>query len=321
MKKKNANNRPQLKRTSKPVQKPSIKTIDQKWFMIGAVVLVAVVIFTAGLVWFYNDTVVARASGIRIRESEVAQEIVRNANLQQMLSFNMMTWEEVSEEAARQLAFTRLFENYANNNNISIEAQPFQEFDGFTMGGVQTLQDVRDTVTFAIISTPELFAEFEAYMPEDEIPYALSRAEAILARLANGEDFDTLMATYSEDPGLVTSPDGYVFLEGAMVPEFFTATNNLEIGEISGLVQTIHGFHIVMRIDPPEHIPIMLPGGHQVPQPFETEDEIFGAKHILIMAQELTYDQRMATAVIRGFEAKLDNADLTFTRGINNIPR
>lgn len=63
-------------------------------------------------------------------------------------------------------------------------------------------------------------------------------------------DFDKLMHELSEDAGLQTNPDGYVFTANDMVPEFEKATRELEYGAMSGIVETTYGYHIVLRLDP-----------------------------------------------------------------------
>ena len=76
-------------------------------------------------------------------------------------------------------------------------------------------------------------------------------AKQLVNELKKGADFDALMATYSEDPGSQSQPDGYVFTTGEMVPEFENATKALKVGEISGIVESTYGYHIIKRIDIP----------------------------------------------------------------------
>lgn len=83
---------------------------------------------------------------------------------------------------------------------------------------------------------------------------ALTQAQDILTQLRSSEDpmvtFDTLMKEHSQDGGLATNPDGYLFTAGEMVPEFEQGTRDLEIGEISELVKSDFGYHIILRLDP-----------------------------------------------------------------------
>lgn len=70
-------------------------------------------------------------------------------------------------------------------------------------------------------------------------------AQDILDRVKAGEDFDALMSEFSKDPGLLGAPDGYVFPRGQMVPEFEEAAFSMKPGEVSGLVETVYGYHIL----------------------------------------------------------------------------
>lgn len=78
-------------------------------------------------------------------------------------------------------------------------------------------------------------------------------AEDLLARLQdpNAADtlFDELMTTYSEDSGLSSYPDGYTFTNAdSLVDGFREATLELEPGEMSGIVETDYGYHIMLRL-------------------------------------------------------------------------
>lgn len=86
---------------------------------------------------------------------------------------------------------------------------------------------------------------------EEKKAEAKAKAEDILAQLKAGGDFDTLMQENSEDTGLESYPDGYVFTAGEMVTEFEDATRGLEIGGMTEeLVESSYGYHIILRQSP-----------------------------------------------------------------------
>lgn len=79
-------------------------------------------------------------------------------------------------------------------------------------------------------------------------------AKQILQKISRGEDFEKLIEEYGEDPGMEMSPDGYIIdaegytPEGSqMVQEFTEGSNALKVGEVSGIVKTAYGFHIIKR--------------------------------------------------------------------------
>ena len=85
---------------------------------------------------------------------------------------------------------------------------------------------------------------------EENDAKVLARAQDLLDRINAGEDFDTLMNENTEDPGIESYPDGYTFGPDSMVDEFDSAARALEIGEVSEIVQTSYGYHIIKRIEP-----------------------------------------------------------------------
>lgn len=74
----------------------------------------------------------------------------------------------------------------------------------------------------------------------------LATAEEVLEKAKNGEDFTALMTEYSQDPG--QPEEGYTFTTGYMVPEFEEASYALKEGEISDIVETDYGYHIIKRL-------------------------------------------------------------------------
>ncbi len=92
-------------------------------------------------------------------------------------------------------------------------------------------------------------------LPEDEKADKRAAAEDALKQLQAAADkeaaMDALMPM-SEDPGSAYYTDGYTFGKGKMVQEFEDAAYALSEGELSGVVETSYGYHILLRlpIDP-----------------------------------------------------------------------
>ena len=92
-------------------------------------------------------------------------------------------------------------------------------------------------------------------LSDEEIAKKKKQAEDFLAQLQTADDleakFDELMNEYSEDgrneDGALAAPDGYTAVLGDMVPEFEAGALALKPGEISGLVETSYGYHIILR--------------------------------------------------------------------------
>ena len=76
------------------------------------------------------------------------------------------------------------------------------------------------------------------------------KMEGILNRAKSGEDFAELAKTYSEDPGSKDNGGLYEnFGRGQMVKPFEEASFSIPVGEISDIVETSFGYHIIKVID------------------------------------------------------------------------
>jgi len=81
---------------------------------------------------------------------------------------------------------------------------------------------------------------------EDEKNQAKARAEAILKQVQAGEDFAKLAAAHSDDAeSKAKGGDLGYFSPGKMVPEFEGAAFYTDPGEISDIVETKFGYHII----------------------------------------------------------------------------
>lgn len=120
--------------------------------------------------------------------------------------------------------------------------------------------------------------------------YAKATADSVMQQLKAGADFAELAKKYSDDPGSKDKGgDLNWFQRRQMVPEFDEAAFNLKkVGDISGIVQTPYGFHI-----------IKLTGKQEYPS-FNSEE-----KELKEMLQKTRYHD-LYNALLDGYIKKYD---------------
>jgi peptidyl-prolyl cis-trans isomerase SurA len=135
------------------------------------------------------------------------------------------------------------------------------------------VQQMQGKITKDITSTPNDVREYFNSIPPDSVPYIDAEMEvaqivrkppvsseekkAVRARLEDyrkaimeGGDFSVYAALYSDDKSTAKKGGELDFFErGMMVPEFEAVAFNLKPGEISSVVETKFGFHILQLIE------------------------------------------------------------------------
>ncbi len=166
---------------------------------------------------------------------------------------------EFKEDMRKQLIIDKEKENKFGDMKVSpLEVRNFyNEYK-------DSLQEVPEEVTLShifIVPKPSGKARQEAY----------AKAEALLDSLKHGADFAELAKKYSQDPGSASDGGDLGWAKrGQFVPEFEHAVYALKPGEISGIVETQFGFHIIQLL--------------------QRRGDLVHARHILITIPHLTSD-------------------------------
>ena len=96
---------------------------------------------------------------------------------------------------------------------------------------------------------------YEDYTDEQLAQEAKTLAEETLASIQNGDgDIYELAQTIGDDPGMIDNEEGYLFTYGMMVEPFEKASFVLGVGDVSGLVETDYGWHIIIRLEQDEYV-------------------------------------------------------------------
>lgn len=102
-----------------------------------------------------------------------------------------------------------------------------------------------------------------------EIRQIRKKCQGVLDKIRRGEDFRELAILYSEDVSAKDGGDLAYFKKGELLPGLEKEILRLNVGEVSGIVQTEFGFHIVKLYD--------RKGG--APLPFEEVKEYVEAEY------------------------------------------
>ncbi len=146
-----------------------------------------------------------------VTEAELELDIAKSLAIQGLLEEQVLESLEVSEEEARSFY----------QENADVFTQPDQ---------------VR--ARHILISTQGLESQ-------DAVAEARSRAEDLLEELEQGADFAALAEEHSEGPSAPRGGDLGLFGRGQMVAPFEEAAFSLDEGEVSEIVETQFGFHII----------------------------------------------------------------------------
>src|ERR1035441_7982101 len=88
-----------------------------------------------------------------------------------------------------------------------------------------------------------------AELTEDQKSAKHKEMEGLLKRARAGEDFAKMAKEYSEDPGSKDKGGEYTFPRGQMVPEFEAAAFSLGTNQVSDIITTRFGYHIIKLLE------------------------------------------------------------------------
>jgi len=177
-------------------------------------------------------------------------------------------------------------------------------------------------ITSGTSVTPAEVRSFFKSIPEDSIPMieasiqlgeivfkpevSLEKRQAtrkklldLRKRIVDGtDDFSVLATLYSEDPGSAANGGELGFVgRGSYVPEFEAAAYKLTKGQVSEIIETQYGFHILELID-------------------RRADEI-NIRHILVKPELTNYDFQKAKEQAKLIRSLVITDSITWTQGVD----
>ncbi|MBU0752892.1 MAG: peptidylprolyl isomerase [Gammaproteobacteria bacterium] len=234
----------------------------------------------------------ARETGLRIADGEVDAALRRIAESNRMsladfkaaIEHDGIVWAKFREEIREEMTIARLRDREVDNRIVISEG----EIDNYlasaeAQGGDEQLAHLAHIIVrVPEQATPQQLAKIRA------------RAEQALQQLRAGEDFAKIAAVYSDAPDALTGGSMGARPVDRLPSLYADAVKDLKPGEVSGLLRSPAGFHVVKLLG-------RQGGALAVPTLRQTH-----ARHILIKVNELVSESE-ARHKLQGIRERLVN--------------
>jgi peptidyl-prolyl cis-trans isomerase SurA len=184
-------------------------------------------------------------------------------------------------------------------------------------------QEMQDKIAGKVTVTPREVKEYFDKVPKDSIPYfstevevgqivipaqvnseakqaALAKLNELRARILAGEKFETLAKEFSQDPGSAVE-GGYLgfFKRGELVPPYEAAARKLEPGQLSPVVESQFGFHLIQLI--------------------ERKGDSYSTRHILLKPETGTTDVSASATKLARIRRQILSDSISFAKAAKDF--
>ncbi len=194
--------------------------------------------------------------GIKVSDDELGKEIdaikakfPSADHFNQMIKSQNMTMDDVKADIRKAMHINRLVKSEIEGK-ISIDEKTVSEY--YKNNSSQFLEDES-------VKASHILVKVDKGAGKDVKEAAKKKIEDLLKKAKKGEDFAKLAKENSDDPGSGhNGGDLGFFSKGMMVPPFEKAAFGLKKNEISDVVETDFGYHIIKLTDrkPARTIPL-----------------------------------------------------------------
>ncbi len=189
----------------------------------------------------------AKKTGVKVSSKEVEstlEDIKRQNSTSQEELENALAKEGLTMEAFKQQIEKRLLRNRLISWSVKVEQKAGEkELLDFYQKHVDRYQ-TRLTYRPGHI----LFIVPKEATPE-EVSETRRKCQQVLEKIRKGGDFGEMAILYSQDASSKDRGDLGYFKQGELLPDFEREATRLKVGEVSGIVRTQFGFHIIKLLD------------------------------------------------------------------------
>ncbi|HIF39119.1 MAG TPA: peptidylprolyl isomerase [Gemmatimonadetes bacterium] len=236
----------------------------------------------------------ARVDSVEVSDEQVDGELDRRMRYfvdqigseQQLEDYYGKSILEIKSEFREMIEHQLLVQKMRARNTENIKVTPADVKAYFSGIPEDSLPYINSEIEFAhIVKKPPI--------GEEERERIKSKLEDLRRRIVNGEDFGMLAYMYSEDPGSAKQNGELGPVErGALVPEFEGVAFNLKGEEVSEIIETEYGYHIMQLI--------------------ERIGERVNVRHILLTPQVSSVDLKNAREILDSIQQAMLTDTLTF---------
>ena len=218
--------------------------------------------------------VAAKRTGMEVTDRELADaiaDIMKRNNMdsrqfEAALAREGLTLEQYRVDFREQMTMSRLFNKFIRTG-LSVDEKDIREHYDRNLQQFSLPEEIR--VRLLAVAVPEKASSAQ-------IAEARQKAEALMTRIKQGEDFIRLVREHSDSPTAAQDGDLGFMQRGHAIPEIEQAAKDLQPGNYAGPLQAADGFYLI-RVEE-VRTPV---------RPFEkVKDEI----------QKMLYEQKMENA-------------------------
>lgn len=188
-----------------------------------------------------------KRSGVKVTSKEIegALEEVKRRNaatqedLEKALANEGLTLEAYKKEIEKRLQRMKLI-NWAVKVESKAEERELRDFYQKNIDQYRSNESYRPSQI--------LFLVPKEVTPE-EIQEIRKKCQKVFEKVKGGEDFGEMALLYSEDISAKDRGDLGYFKRGELLPELEKEALRLQVGEVSGIIRTNLGFHIIKLLD------------------------------------------------------------------------
>ncbi|HPS26673.1 MAG TPA: peptidylprolyl isomerase [Bacteroidales bacterium] len=238
----------------------------------------------------------AEIDSITVTEKQVESELDRRmryfieqiGSKEKLEEYFKKTVLQIKEEMRSKIRDYLLIQNVQAKLTQDVKITPTEVTEFFNAVSPDSLPLVGSQIEVAqIVKKPVI--------GQEEVNKVKEKLNGLRERVLKGEDFATLANLYSEDPGSMTKGGELGFVgRGELFTEFEAAAFSLKPGELSPIVKTQKGYHIIQMI--------------------ERRGEYINVRHILMIPKASPADMIKSKKEIDRIAELIKKDSLTFER-------